>query len=118
MVDAIVHQADIYFDAISSSVETANDGCTFGGDAISLCEFIASGNHSIQELKSFVQSMLVMASNGQNRATKTSDAFRGVRAELIKVRLLRVGDDSDLYAFEMVRSVAKFTQAYPRSKQS
>jgi hypothetical protein len=118
MVDAIVHQADIYFEAISSSVETANDGCTFGGDAISLCEFIASGKHSMQELKSFVQSMLIMASNGQNRATKTSDAFRGVRAELIKVRLSTVGDDSDLHAFEMVRSVTKFMQTYPRSRRS
>ena len=90
VVDMVIRQADLYVGAILSSVKTANDGCTFGGDAISLCEFIASGNHTSKELKEFVQSMLDMASNGRRRAQKTCETFRGVRVELIKVSTLRM----------------------------
>jgi len=84
-MDAILDRADVCFGVISSSVRTAGDDYTFGGDAISLCERFANGTHSSEELKSSVQLMLGMALGVKRRAINIFETFCQVQAELVKV---------------------------------
>jgi hypothetical protein len=85
MVNKIIRQADLYFATISESVEAINDGWTFASDVVAFCDYLSSGQHTVQELESFRLSMLATASAAERRATSTIESFRNVRTELYGV---------------------------------
>jgi hypothetical protein len=87
-VDRIVRLADVYFAAVKESVNSVNDGWTLASDAVSLCDYLASDNHTIEELESFRGSMLETASSAQRRTQSTVESFRSVRQGLLQVRVL------------------------------
>jgi hypothetical protein len=85
IVKGIIQQADLYFAAIGTTVETANDGCTISDDALILCQFLESGNCSISQLTAYLNSMIRIAASARERSSAAKEQFRTIRRELNKV---------------------------------
>jgi hypothetical protein len=85
IVKGIIQQAELYFTAIGTTLETANDGCTISDDALMLCHFLESGNSSINQLREYLNSMIRIAASARERSSAAKDQFRMIRRELNKV---------------------------------
>jgi hypothetical protein len=86
LINDVIEQGNAYCSAVSSSVQTANNGAMFARDAVSLCWFIQEGNEPQWKLKKFLQSMLTTASKAHKQASEVNECFRDVRSMLIDVR--------------------------------
>jgi hypothetical protein len=85
LVDALKQQANMYFFAIKKSVETAQDGVTLAEDAQKLCDILTSGNHTIHDLKAFINDMIEIASKAHRESVATMELFSKIRISLLEV---------------------------------
>lgn len=87
MVQRIVLQANEYSASVIQSLDTVNDGWTFASDVIALTDYMSIGQSSVEDLKSFLVSMVEFSSTAHQRALAANERFRRIRRELFQVCL-------------------------------
>lgn len=75
----------VYFGAIDTSIETANDGYGFSKDAVRLCEVLLDPETGEGDLHGYIQDMKSGAKVAWERSTLTLNKFRAVRTRLNEV---------------------------------
>jgi hypothetical protein len=86
-IERILSQGDSYFEAIATSVQIAQEGRNLAEDGLDLHNCLISGAYTIEELTSFLSSMIRLAKTAYDRAHATVERFRSIRREIFKVKL-------------------------------
>jgi len=78
----------IYFEAIGTSVKTAQDGCGISCDTIELCSFLLDPTTNVAKLQNYIADMKSEAKSAHHDSLVTLNKFREVRNGLNEVSFL------------------------------
>jgi hypothetical protein len=79
-------QAQLYFEAIDTSVDNSEHGVTFTAEAIDLCEFLRRGEPT-EHLVAFIEDLRNIACKAHEGAKATLSSFGDVRRGILQVGL-------------------------------
>ncbi|KIM23311.1 hypothetical protein M408DRAFT_11600 [Serendipita vermifera MAFF 305830] len=74
-----------YYEAIDLSIDTAQHGFDFGGDAIQLCDSLLNPDTKMEALREYIQDMKDKAQGAQEDCTNTLNKFRKLRESLKEI---------------------------------
>ncbi|KIM23326.1 hypothetical protein M408DRAFT_332413 [Serendipita vermifera MAFF 305830] len=72
----------VYYEAIDLSINTAQHGFDFSGDAVQLCDSLLNPDTEMEALREYIQDMKDKAQGAQEECTNALNKFRKVRQDL------------------------------------
>jgi hypothetical protein len=118
VVIQVIGEVARYYQAITVSVQTADEGLVFAGEAGEFCGRLARVNESSKDLEEGLKNMYQLAEKAHSGSLAMNEKFRAVRTNMFQVcvqvyPLLRLNDgsksdyqdDTSLYEANRTRAI-------------
>jgi len=116
IIESVKKQGLSYYEALGLSINAAQHGCTFCGDAENLCGFLLDGTSTKDQLRVFIGDMQNIVTQAHQEALELSERFRSVRGGLFQVYQFVFNLNIE-FSFDQVNNTYRSRKAFLLKRQ-